>query len=235
MQRFADRVALITGGSRGIGFAIAQRLVDEGRIRRHHGAQAGVARRGARRTRRHGHPLFAGKADDPDHRAAVFAHIAERHGRIDHLVNNAGINPAYGPVLEIDPAIAHKILAVNVLGTLEWTRDAVAGGPQPLGRQPVVDQRAERRAGHRVLRRLEGRRSSTSRSSSRTSSRPASGSMPSRPPSSRPRSRERSTRGARSRSRPATRSPAWANPPTSPVPWRSCCRRTPPGSPARRS
>jgi NAD(P)-dependent dehydrogenase (short-subunit alcohol dehydrogenase family) len=58
----------------------------------------------------------------------VLAHVLERHGRIDHLVNNAGINPAWGPVLGIDTALAHKILAVNVVATLEWTRDAVGAG-----------------------------------------------------------------------------------------------------------
>jgi len=127
VQRFRDRVAVITGGSRGIGFAIAQRLVDEGASvvitgRRQDSLDEAVAALGPQAS------AVAGKADDPDHRAAVFAHVAERHGRIDHLVNNAGINPAYGPLLEIDLAVAQKILAVNVLGTLEWTRDAVAAG-----------------------------------------------------------------------------------------------------------
>ncbi len=58
----------------------------------------------------------------------MFAHIAAHHGRLDHLVNNAGINPAYGPALALDPAAARKILEVNVIAALEWTRDAVAAG-----------------------------------------------------------------------------------------------------------
>jgi NAD(P)-dependent dehydrogenase (short-subunit alcohol dehydrogenase family) len=127
VQRFADRVALITGGSRGIGFAVARRLVAEGASvvitgRKQDSLDTAIAELGRRAS------AVAGKADDPDHRSEVFAHIADRHGGLDHLVNNAGINPSYGPLLEVDPAIAHKILAVNVVGTLEWTRDAVAAG-----------------------------------------------------------------------------------------------------------
>ena len=127
MQRFEGTVSLITGASRGIGFAIAQRLVAEGGSvvitgRRPEPLAEAVAALGDRATG------VAGHADDPVHRDAVFAHIRDTHGRLDHLVNNTGINPVYGPVLSIDADAARKILEVNVLGALEWTRDAVAAG-----------------------------------------------------------------------------------------------------------
>jgi NAD(P)-dependent dehydrogenase (short-subunit alcohol dehydrogenase family) len=70
----------------------------------------------------------AGRADDAEHREEVLAAATGRFGRIDHLVNNAGINPAWGPALETEPSVIRKIIDVNVVAALEWTRDAVAAG-----------------------------------------------------------------------------------------------------------
>jgi 3-oxoacyl-[acyl-carrier protein] reductase len=134
MQRFEGRVALITGASRGIGLAIARRIVAEGGHavitgRNQEALDAAVAELGDTAIG------VAGRADDPEHRSEVFAVIAERHGRLDHLVNNAGINPAYGPLLTADPAAARKIVDVNVLSALDWIRQAVAAG----GLRSIVD------------------------------------------------------------------------------------------------
>jgi len=123
VNRFEGRVVLITGASRGIGFAVAQRVVAEGGQvvitgRKQPGLDAALAELGNAAS------AVAGRADDAEHRAATYAHIAERYGRLDHLVNNTGINPAYGPTLDIDPAAAAKILGVNVLAPLGWTKRA---------------------------------------------------------------------------------------------------------------
>ena len=123
MQRYAGKVALITGASRGIGLATAQRLVTEG-------AKVVI-------TARKPEPLaeavellggtecalgVAGKADDEQHQAQTVAQTIEHFGRLDLLVNNCGINPHFGPMLETDPAAARKIFEVNVLAPLAWTR-----------------------------------------------------------------------------------------------------------------
>ena len=120
-QPLSGQVALVTGASRGIGLAVAARLVELGArvvltARGQETLDAAVASLGEAALG------VAGKADDPEHRALVLETVAERHGRLDILVNNAGINPAYGPLEEIDRGVARKILEVNVLGNLAWTQ-----------------------------------------------------------------------------------------------------------------
>ena len=129
MGRFDGKTALVTGASRGIGLAIAQRLVDDGArvvitARGQEALDAAVAELGGS-----AHAIgIAGKADNPDHRAEVFATISREFGSLDFLVNNAGINPAYGKALDVSDDAVRKIFEVNVLGGLAWTRDAVAAG-----------------------------------------------------------------------------------------------------------
>jgi NAD(P)-dependent dehydrogenase (short-subunit alcohol dehydrogenase family) len=127
--RFDGKTALVTGASRGIGLAIAQRLVDDGArvvitARGRETLDAAVEQLGGA-----AHAIgVAGKADSADHRAEVFARIGSAFGGLDFLVNNAGINPAYGKALDVSDDAVRKIFEVNVLGSLAWSRDAVAAG-----------------------------------------------------------------------------------------------------------
>ncbi|WP_329562901.1 SDR family oxidoreductase [Kitasatospora sp. NBC_01266] len=120
---FKGQVALVTGASRGIGLGIARELVDRG-------ARVCITARNpeplAEAVRDLGgeaHAIaVAGKADDPAHQQAAVEQVMASFGRLDLLVNNTGINPVFGPVLDTDLAAAAKILAVNVLAPLAWTR-----------------------------------------------------------------------------------------------------------------
>ncbi|KJK55956.1 SDR family oxidoreductase [Saccharothrix sp. ST-888] len=124
---FKGRVAVVTGASRGIGLGIARTLVERG-------ARVCITARNpeplAEAVRDLGGPenaiAVAGKADDPAHQEETVNRTVEAFGRLDHLVNNTGINPVFGSVLDTDPAAAAKIFGVNVLAPLSWTRLARA-------------------------------------------------------------------------------------------------------------
>jgi NAD(P)-dependent dehydrogenase (short-subunit alcohol dehydrogenase family) len=125
MEALKDRVAIVTGASRGIGLGIAAELVRQG-------ARVCVTARGQEAldaaVTELGGPDVAigvpGKSDDAGHQAEAVARTIEAFGSLDMLVNNTGINPVYGPIADIDPVAAAKILAVNVLAPLAWTRRA---------------------------------------------------------------------------------------------------------------
>jgi NAD(P)-dependent dehydrogenase (short-subunit alcohol dehydrogenase family) len=122
-QRFGGRVAIITGSSRGIGFSVAQSIVaGGGRVcltgRSVDSLQSAVERLGGGSVAIYA----AGKADDVDHQREAVAQTLNSFGAIDYLVNAAGINPAYGSLMDIELGAARKTFEVNSLAPLAWTQ-----------------------------------------------------------------------------------------------------------------
>ncbi len=123
-QDLNGRTAIVTGGSRGIGLAIGQRLAAAG---------ANVVL-----TSRDQASADAAAAQVNGNALGVAAHVAEedaaqrcvdltmeRFGSVDILVNNAGTNPAFGPLIDQDHGRFAKIFDVNLWGPLLWTSCAV--------------------------------------------------------------------------------------------------------------
>ena len=128
-NRLAGRTAIVTGASRGIGLAIAHRLVAEGArvcitARKQEALDAAVAELGGPDVAM----AVAGAADDVAHQREVVERVGDQLGPVDVLVNNTGINPVYGPLMGIDPDAARKILEVNCIAALSWAQVVHASG-----------------------------------------------------------------------------------------------------------
>ncbi|MFF3732316.1 SDR family oxidoreductase [Streptomyces sp. NPDC002476] len=118
----SGRVALITGASRGIGYGIAEAFVARGdRVcitgRGEDALKEAVERLGSDRA-----IAVAGKAHDEAHQEAAVERTMEAFGRIDFLVNNAGTNPVFGPVADLDLDVARKVFETNVVSALGFAQ-----------------------------------------------------------------------------------------------------------------
>lgn len=128
MINLDNQVAVVTGASKGIGRAIAQGFLDSGALVLmvdREGALAAAADLDPDQQRAHG--LTLDIADESAGPVLVSA-ACSRFGRIDTLVNNAGVysSLSYRPAVELSPQEWHRVFEVNVFGTFAVTAAVIA-------------------------------------------------------------------------------------------------------------
>ena len=128
MERFKDKVAIVTGGAQGIGEAIARQLAGEAANVaildiQHEKAQAVADGLGSK-----GGSAVAVKMDITDSQSVKRAvkEVEDRFGRVDILVNNAGWDRAM-PFIQLPEELWDRIIAVNLRGPIAVTRAVLDG------------------------------------------------------------------------------------------------------------
>lgn len=119
--RLDGKTALVTGASKGIGFAIAKAMAESG-------AKVMLSSRKQDQLEKAAAEIdgevavFAANAGEPDQAEACVDATLERFRTLDILVNNAATNPYFGRAIDIDLSRYDKTFQVNVRGVFVWTQ-----------------------------------------------------------------------------------------------------------------
>ncbi|XP_025863350.1 dehydrogenase/reductase SDR family member 4 isoform X1 [Vulpes vulpes] len=123
----ANKVALVTASTDGIGFAIARRLAQDGAhvvvsSRKQHNVDRAVAALQGEGLSVTGTVCHVGKAEDRERLVATAVNL---HGGIDILISNAAVNPFFGNLMDVTEEMWDKILDINVKATALITKAVV--------------------------------------------------------------------------------------------------------------
>jgi NAD(P)-dependent dehydrogenase (short-subunit alcohol dehydrogenase family) len=125
------RIALVTGGNRGMGFEVVQQLVGRGMMVAMGSRDPALAEEARARLPAADRERVIGcsfDVADAERTTQAVRDIERRHGPVDVLVNNAGIYPDDGvPGIEIDPDIVRSTFETNALGALRLSQLLVPG------------------------------------------------------------------------------------------------------------
>jgi glucose 1-dehydrogenase len=119
MGKLENKVAVITGASRGLGLAIAQAYAREGAAVVLAARNQDAVETAAANLRAQGRRVVAQRCDvsDRDQVEALADFAVTTFGRLDVWVNNAGVSSTFGPTPEIDPREFEAVLRTNIFGT----------------------------------------------------------------------------------------------------------------------
>jgi NAD(P)-dependent dehydrogenase (short-subunit alcohol dehydrogenase family) len=119
-------VIVVTGASRGIGASVALAAAHTHDVVLNYVAAIDAAESLAAELRALGSDVLLARADVADEHAVVemFAAVDEHYGRLDTLVNNAGIAGGYGTLDVVDAAMLQRLWAVNITGPFVCAREA---------------------------------------------------------------------------------------------------------------
>ena len=126
-QSLKDKIAVITGGNRGIGLAIAQAFVGEGCRVLIAGRNPEALSKAKTELERTGGEVTAEQCDvsDPAQVEKLFAAVKNRYSAVDILVNNAGISHALQPVEKLPLDTWKRVIETNLTGMFLCTQAAL--------------------------------------------------------------------------------------------------------------
>src|ERR1043166_7698992 len=131
-ETLSGKIAIVTGGTRGIGRAIAERLLVEGATVAVCGVSVASVEKAREGLSGYGRRILVEGADISklDDVRKFFQSVDERLGTVDFLINNAGIG-IYKPVLDLAPDEWHRMIDLNLSGVYYCSHEAL---PRMRGR-----------------------------------------------------------------------------------------------------